>query len=192
MAKRRLSVRKIKEVLRLHYEKGFSTRQIAKSLSIGRSTVQDYLDRSQRVELSWLLAAELNETSLEHQLYSPVPCVAQEKRQMPSMEYLYQELKKKGVTLQLLWHEYKEGNPDGYQYSRFCDLFHQWKDCLDPVLRQEHKAGEKTFVDYAGQTVPVVDPETGEVREAQIFVGVLGASNFTFAEATWTLSLIHI
>ena len=119
MAKRRLSVHKIKEVLRLHYEKGFSTRQIAKSLSIGRSTVQDYLDRAQRVGLNWSLTANLDETSLEHRLYPPLPYVAQEKRQMPSMEYLYQELKKKGVTLQLLWHEYKEANPDGYQYSRF-------------------------------------------------------------------------
>ena len=102
MAKRRLSVRKIKEVLRLHREKRLSTRQIAKSLGIGRSTVQDYLDRSQRAGLGWPLAADLDETSLEHQLYPSVPCVAQEKRQMPSMEYLYQELKKKGVTLQLL------------------------------------------------------------------------------------------
>ena len=114
MAKRRLSVRKIKEVLRLHYEKGFSTRQIAKSLGIGRSTVQDYLDRAQGAGLNWSLAAELDETSLERQLYPPVPCVPQEKRQMPSMEDLYQELKKKGVTLQLLWHEYKQVNPDGY------------------------------------------------------------------------------
>ena len=97
MAKRRLSVRKIKEVLRLHYEKGFSTRQIAKSLSIGRSTVQDYLDRAQRAGLNWPLAADLNETSLEHQLYPPVPCVPQEKRQMPSMEDLYQELKHSGL-----------------------------------------------------------------------------------------------
>ena len=125
MAKRRLSVRKIKEVLRLHDEKGLSTRQIAESLSIGRSTVQDYLDRSERAGLNWSLAADLDETSLENQLYPPVLSVTQAKRHMPTMEYLYQELKLKGVTLQLLWHEYKEANPDGYQYSRFCYHYQQ-------------------------------------------------------------------
>jgi len=198
VAKRRLSVRKIKEVLRLHYEKGFSTRQIAKSLRVGRSTVQDYLDRSQRAELDWSLAADLDETSLEHRLYPPVPCVTQEKRQMPSMEYLYQELKRKGVTLQLLWHEYKEANPDGYQYSRFCYHYQQWVQKLDLCLRQEYRAGEKLFVDYAGQTMEITDPETGEIQEIQIFVATLGASNYTFAEATlsqelssWVQSHVH-
>ena len=191
-------MRKIKEVLRLHYEKGFSTRQIAKSLSIGRSTVQDYLDRSERSGLSWPLAAELDDTSFEHRLYPPVPCVAQEKRQMPSMEYLYQELKRKGVTLQLLWHEYKEANPDGYQYSRFCYHYQQWVQKLDLCLRQEYRAGEKLFVDYAGQTMEITDLETGEIQEVQIFVATLGASNYTFAEATlsqelssWVQSHVH-
>ncbi len=198
MAKRRLSVRKIKEVLRLYYEKGFSTRQIAKSLGIGRSTVHDYLYRSEQAGLSWILAADLDETSLEHRLYPPLPCVAQEKRQMPSMEYLYQELKKKGVTLQLLWHEYKEANPDGYQYSRFCYHYSQWVRKLDLCLRQEYRAGEKLFVDYAGQTMEITDPETGEIQEVQIFVATLGASNYTFAEATlsqelssWVQSHVH-
>jgi len=122
-------------------------------------------------------------------LFPPHPPPGVYPRPLPDWKHIHAELRRDGVTLQLLWLEYKEAHPDGFQYSRFCDLFRQWKDCLDPVLRQEHKAGEKTFVDYAGQTVPVVDPETGEVREAQIFVGVLGASNFTFAEATWTQSL---
>jgi transposase len=198
VAKRRLSVRKIKEVFRLHHEKGFSVRQIASSLSIGRSTVQDYLDRSERAGLNWPLAADLDETSLEQQLYPPVPSVAQEKRQMPSMEYLYQELKRKGVTLQLLWHEYKEANPDGYQYSRFCYHYQQWVQKLDLCLRQEYRAGEKLFVDYAGQTMEITDPETGQLQEAQIFVATLGASNYTFAEATlsqelpsWVQSHVH-
>ena len=106
-------MRKIKEVLRLHHEKGFSVRQIARSLSIGRSTVQDYLDRAQRTKLNWPLAAGLDETSLEQQLYPPFSSAPPEKRQMPSMDYLYQELKRKGVTLQLLWHEYKQAHPDG-------------------------------------------------------------------------------
>jgi transposase len=198
VAKRRLSVRKIKEVLRLHDEKRFSTRQIAESLSIGRSTVQDYLYRSERAGLNWSLAADLDETSLERQLYPLAPCVTQEKRQMPSMEYLYQELKKKGVTLQLLWHEYKEANPDGYQYSRFCYHYQQWVQKLDLCLRQEYRAGEKLFVDYAGQTMEIADPETGEIQEVQIFVATLGASNYTFAEPTlsqglssWIQSHVH-
>jgi transposase len=198
MAARRLSVRKIKEVLRLHYEKGLSTRQIAKSLDISRSTIRDYLDRVQRAGLGWPLPSELDEASLEHQLFPSLHGVAQEKRQMPSPQYLHQELKKKGVTLQLLWHEYKEKNPEGYQYSQFCRLYHQWAENLDPCLRQEYRAGEKLFVDYAGQTMELIDPETGEIHQAQIFVATLGASNYTFAEATlsqdlfsWIQSHVH-
>jgi len=198
MAARRLSVRKIKEVLRLHHEKGLSTRQIGKSLEISRSTIREYLDRAQRAGLGWPLPSELDEASLEHRLFPSLHAVAQEKRQMPSPEYLHQELKKKGVTLQLLWHEYKEKNPEGYQYSQFCRLYHQWAEKLDPCLRQDYRAGEKLFVDYAGQTMEVIDPETGEIRQAQIFVATLGASNYTFAEATlsqdlssWIQSHVH-
>ena len=198
MAARRLSVRKIKEVLRLHCEKGLSTRQIAKSLDISRSTIRDYLDRAQRAGLGWPLPSELDEASLEHRLFPSLHAVPQEKRQMPSPEYLHQELKKKGVTLQLLWHEYKEKNPEGYQYSQFCRLYHQWAEKLDPCLRQEYRAGEKLFVDYAGQTMEIIDPETGEIHQAQIFVATLGASNYTFAEATlsqdlasWIQSHVH-
>ena len=198
MAKRRLSVRKIKEALRLHYEKNLSTRQIAESLGIGRSTVHDYLYRAQQADLTWPLPAEIDEAALEHQLFPSTDPVVQEKRQMPSMEYLHQELKKKGVTLQLLWYEYKEKDPEGYQYSQFCHLYHQWAEKLDPCLHQEYRAGEKLFVDYAGQTMEITDPETGEIHQAQIFVATLGASNYTFAEATssqdlpsWIKSHIH-
>lgn len=105
------------------------------------------------------------------------------------MEYLHQERKKKGVTLQLLWHEYKEGNPEGYQYSQFCGLYRKWVDKLDVCLHQEYRAGEKLFVDYAGQTIPIQDPRTGETREAYLFVATLGASNYTFAEATFSQDL---
>ena len=114
------------------------------------------------------------------------------------MEYLHRERKKKGVTLQLLWHEYKEANPDGYQYSQFCELYRQWTQKLDVCLRQEYRAGEKLFVDYAGQTIPIQDPLTGETQEAYLFVATLGASNYTFAEATlsqdlpsWIQSHVH-
>jgi transposase len=100
------------------------------------------------------------------------------------MEYLYQELKKKGVTLQLLWYEYKQANPEGYQYSQFCDLYRRWVKKLDVTLRQKHRAGEKLFIDYAGQTVPIINPSTGEITQAQIFLATFGVSNYTFAEAS--------
>ena len=108
---------------------------------------------------------------------------------MPSMEYLHQELKKKRVTLQLLWAEYKKGNPGGYQYSQFCDRYRQWTGKLDVCLRQTYRAGEKLFVDYAGQTIPVTDPLTGKTREAYLFVATLGASNYTFAWASFSQDL---
>jgi transposase len=108
---------------------------------------------------------------------------------LPDFNYIHAELRKKGVTLNLLWQEYKEQNPHGYQYSQFCHLYRKWTNKIDPVMRQEHRAGEKMFVDYAGQTVPVYDLHTNRMREAQIFVAVLGASNYTYAEATWTQSL---
>lgn len=114
------------------------------------------------------------------------------------METLFNELKKPRVTLQLLWYEYKQVNPDGYQYSQFCHLYRQWVKKLDVTLRQEHRAGEKLFLDYAGQTVPIIDPETGEIHQAQIFIAALGASNYTFSEATmsqdlasWIRSHVH-
>ncbi len=188
MPAKRLSMRKIKEVLRLRAQ-GRSDREIARSVKVARTTVRRIRRRAETAGLSWPLPDDLTESALEALLFPPHPPPGIYPRPLPDWKYIHAELRRKGVTLQLLWIEYKEAHPDGYQYSRFCDLFRQWRDALDPVLRQEHKAGEKTFVDYAGQTVPVVDPETGEVREAQIFVGVLGASNFTFAEATWTQSL---
>jgi transposase len=189
MAARRLSMRKINEVFRLHFEKGLSARQIAKSLDISRSTIRDYLDRAEQAGLGWPLPSDLDEASLEHRLFPPNRPIPQEKRQLPSPEYLHQELKRKGVTLQLLWHEYKEKNPDGYQYSQFCRIYHQWTEKLDPCLRQVYKAGEKLFVDYAGQTMEITDPKTGEIHEAQIFVATLGASNYTFTEATLSQDL---
>jgi transposase len=105
------------------------------------------------------------------------------------MDYLYQELKKKEVTLQLLWCEYKQANPQGYQYSQFCKRYQNWVDKLDTCLRQEYRAGEKLFVDYAGQTIPVQNPLTGQTQEAYLFVAALGANHYTFAEATFSQDL---
>ena len=182
-------MRKIKEVLRLRFEHQQSARQIAKSCGIARSTVKEYLDRIQKAGIPWPLSAEWDDAALENRLFPPVSLIPPEKRQMPAMEYLHQERKRKGVTLQLLWHEYKETNPDGYQYSQFCELYRQWVEKLDVCLRQEHRAGEKLFVDYAGQTLPIQDPQTGGTREAYLFVATLGASSYTFAEAALTQDL---
>lgn len=184
MAKRRLSMRKIKEVLRLRLENNCSVRQIAKSCDMGHSTVADYLSRIKEAKLSWPLPPDLDDNDLEALLYPSVTDNTPPKRQMPPMEYLFQELKKKGVTLQLLWHEYKQENPEGYQHSQFCDLYRRWVKKLDVSLKQKYTAGEKLFIDYAGQTIPIIDPSTGEVTEAQIFLATLGASNYTYAQAS--------
>ena len=189
MATRRLSMRKIKEVLRLHHEVKLSERQIAKSCHIARSTVQEYLKRAQRAELTWPLPSELDDAKLENLLFSPTQPIARENRSMPPMDYLYQELKKKSVTLQLLWCEYKQSNPEGYQYSQFCKRYQRWVGKLDVCLRQEYRAGEKLFVDYAGQTIPVQNPLTGQIQEAYLFVAALGASHYTFAEASFSQDL---
>lgn len=175
-------MRKIHEVLRLYAEAGLSERTIAKSVSLSRSTISKIITRSKEIGLSWPLPSDMDDSKLESLLF-PVPQGRPKNCFEPEWEKLHQELKRKGVTLQLLWMEYKEQHPDGYQYSQFCERYRVWKKQLQITLRQEHRAGEKMFVDYAGPTLPVVDRETGEVQHAQIFVAVLGASNYTFAEA---------
>jgi len=182
-------MRKIKEVLRLSKEIGLSERQIAKSCGISRSTVKDYLIRAQRVGLSWPLSPDLDDAQLENLLFPSTQPIAPENRGMPPMDSLYQELKKKGVTLQLLWYEYKQSNPEGYQYSQFCKRYQSWVDKLDICLRQQYRAGEKLFVDYAGQTIPVQNPLTGQTQEAYLFVATLGASHYTFSEASFSQDL---
>jgi transposase len=189
MTNRRLSMRKIKEVLRLNWENNLSARQIARSCDIARSTVQDYLNRAQIAGLTWPLPEELDDTALEHLLYPPACCVSAGKKPLPLMEDIHRDLKKKGVTLSLLWYEYRQAHPDGYKYSQFCYLYHRWADKLDVCLRQTYRAGEKLFVDYAGQTMPVTDPITGETRDAYLFVATLGASSYTYIEAGFAQDL---
>jgi len=182
-------MRKIKEVLRLKWGQGLSNRQIAKACGIARPTVGEYLRRAAEAGLSWPLPVDLDESTLERQLFPLPPSLPAPARGVPDWSRVHQALKHKGVTLFLLWQEYRETHPEGYQYSWFCDRYRAWQGKLDVVMRQDHRAGEKLFVDYAGQTMPVVDRDTGEIREAQIFVAVLGASNYTYAEATWTQGL---
>ena len=188
MANRRLPMRKIKEILRLYFQARLSARQIARSCSVSRATVGDYLSRTRAAWLDWKQVAQMSEAELEGQLFPP-PAPRGRHRPPPDLAYVHRELRGKSVTLQLLWQEYKQVHADGYQYSQFCDLYNRWRGKLDVVLRQNHRAGEKMFVDYAGQTVEIVDPKTGEMRQASIFVAVLGASNYTYAEATESQNL---
>lgn len=184
MSQERLSMRKITEVLRLKWECGLSNRAIARSCRMSHSTVGEYLVRAEQAGLTWPLAEDLDEDGL-YQLLFPerVKAVDPSVRALPDWEELHKELKKRSVTLKLLWAEYREEHPAGYSYSQFCDLYRRYVQKLDPPMRQKHKAGEKLFVDYAGDTVPITNAETGEVWQAQIFVAVQGASSYTYAEA---------
>jgi transposase len=179
-------MRKIREILRLSAA-GRSQREIAASVGIGRSTVGDCLTRARRAGIDATRA--LDDAALERSLYPPPPALPAQSRGWPDFALVHCELRKKSVTLFLLWEEYKAAHSDGFQYSWFCQHYRAFAAKVDVVMRQSHRAGETTFVDYAGQTVPVIDRTTGEVREAQVFVAVLGASNYSFAEATWTQGL---
>jgi transposase len=189
MPMERLSMRKIREVLRLKWACGLSNRAVGTSCAIAPSTVWDYLFRATQAGLSWPLPEQLTDVDLEAALFVSATLPQNDPRPLPDWGAIHQELRRKGVTLFLLWQEYRERSPEGYSYSRFCERYADWKGHLDVVMRQSHRAGEKLFVDYAGQTAEVVDRTTGEIREAQIFVAVLGASSYTYAEATWTQGL---
>lgn len=152
------------------------------SCNLSKECARKYIKRAENSGLHWPLPEEMNDAELEGLLFKDINQQAQAIPQ-PDWLLIHQELKKKGVTLMLLWEEYRGVHPDGYQYSRFCELYRAFKKKLDPVMRQNHKAGEKLFVDFSGLTVPWIDRETGEVYQAEIFVAVLGASNYTYVEA---------
>lgn len=181
-------MRKIREVLRLRFENNLSYRDIASSCRMGRSTVGEYLRRAETAGVTWLKAQQLDDEELETLLF-PVPVVPGRERPLPDWDYVHRELKRKGVTLFLLWQEHKEAHPDALQYSRFRDHYRDWLKLADISMRQHHVAGEKMFIDYAGQSIPVIDSGTGEIRDAQVFVAVLGASNYAFVDATWSQGL---
>jgi len=184
-----LSMKKIEEILRLKYELGLTHRAIAKSCGVSSSTVSEYATRAKAAGLSWPLPEGMTAQELEAQLYPNKEPYRRKKLPVPDWPLIHKELKRKGVTLSLLWMEYRQEHPQGYGYSQFCQRYRVWKKQLNPPMRLKHKAGEKLFVDYAGQTLPVIDPATGEIREAQIFVATLGASNYTYAEAQWSQDL---
>ena len=182
MANRRLPMSKIKEVFRLHFQAGLSARKIARSCSVSRRSVADYLSRAVVAGLDWDQIQQFSETELVRRLFPSES--GKSGRPQPDFSSIHQELRHPHVTLQLLWQEYKQVHPSGYQYSQFCELYRGWRQRVDVVLRQTHRAGEKMFVDYAGPKVDILNPKTGEISQASIFVAVLGASNYTFAEAT--------
>lgn len=198
---RRLSMRKIKEILRLKFDCELSNRATARSCSISHSTVAEYISRFEQSGLSWPLSAEMDELSLERKLF-PLDCLVGEgesidgitgnvSRKEPDWKSVNEELKKKGVTLLLLWKEYRADNANGYRYSQFCHLYKKWKRKLHVSMRQNHRAGEKMFVDYCGKTVEIKNRSDETISNAQIFVCVLGASNYVFAEAHLKQDLAH-
>jgi transposase len=195
---RRLSMRKISEVLRLRFELKCSYRDIARGQNISTSTVHDYLARAKAAKITWPLPENLSEEELFNRLFLPVNA-SKKKRPVPDWEWVHCELRKKAMTLRLLWREYRDIHADGLSYTQYCEHYRAYVKQISPVMRQIYKAGEKTFVDYAGMTVPWLDTTTGEIRQAQIFVGSLGASQYTFVEATqtqtipdWIQSHIHM
>ena len=188
-AKRELSMRQLRHLLRLRHE-GVSAREIGRRLGVARSTVQDNLKRAVAAGLRWPLPDDVTDDALERQLFGRAGIRPGQRRRIePDWAEMARELKRPGVTMMILWEEYREVHPEGYGYSRFCDLLRGFERRLTPVMRQHHVAGEKAFVDYSGKRIGIADPSTGEIREAEIFVAVLGASNLTYAEATWTQQL---
>jgi transposase len=184
-------MRKIQEVLRLKWACGLSNRAISRSCTISHSTVKEYLERAQSAGLSWPLPEQMTEDELYQKLFPEKAPVNANSKVQPDWQQVHAELRKRSVTLKLLWTEYKESNPGGLQYSQYCDRYRQFASKLNPTMRLVHRAGEKLFVDYAGDTVPVVDPETGAITQMQIFVAVLGASSYTYVEAQPSQELEH-
>ena len=187
----RLSMRKIKEILRLKFDCGISEREISRSCQVSRSTVADYIRRTAAAKLTWTEASVLAETQLEARLFPTEHIPSSVQRPPPDCEYIYNQLRtyrKFNLTLSQLWLEYKEKHPDGYQYTQFCEHYWRWRKRLDYCMRQEHRASEKLFIDYS-DGLSIVDPLTGELVLTQLFVAVWGASTYTYAEATLSQTL---
>jgi len=171
MSRPRIDMRKIREVLRLTFGEGLSRRQVSAASGVPFTTVSDYVARAVAAGVGWPLPGGLDDAGLEALLY-PAAVPSAVARPAPDWAYVHRELRRKGVTLQLLWLEYREAHPDGYGYSQFANLYRQWRGQVDVTMRQSHKAGEKLFVDFPGDTFPVWDRRTGEiVMRAEVFVG---------------------
>lgn len=185
MARKPISMRKTREILRLKYEAGLGVREIARSLRTSHGTVVNYLKRAEAAGVRWPLPPELDDRELQRLLFASGRPPEQASRPLPDMAAVHKELRSKrrskGITLQLLWEEYRAEHPEGYRYTQFCEYYKRFRSTLEPVLRQRYQAGEKLFVDWAGETVTIADPQSGEEREAYLFVAAMGASNYTYA-----------
>ena len=177
MPAERAPMRKVREVLRLRHALGVSERQIAITMGVSRATVGEYLRRAAVIGITWPVPEELDDAELERRLFTPPTFEEKLVRPLPNWSHIHKELKRRGVTLLLLWEEYLAEQADGYGYSRFCDLYRDWGKSISPSMRQAHGPAEKLFVDFAGDTVPVFQAAVGTEWRAQIFVAVLGASN---------------
>jgi len=189
MPAERLSMRQIREVLRLCFESRLPQRAVARSLGLSQGAVSGYLSRARAAGVAWPLPEDLDEARLEALLFPSPSGTPADQRPMPDWGWVHRELRRPDVTLALLWEEYRAGAADGFGYSWYCDLYRAWAGRLKPTMRQIHLAGERMFVDFAGRTAEVVDATTGEIVPVQIFVAVLGASSFTYAEAVWSQKL---
>ena len=173
MPTQRLSMRRIKQLLTMHFGAGASSRAIGRELGIAPSTVREYLARAAAAGIDWPLGADVTDESLMARLFVNAGVRAGARfHAEPDWAALVLELKRPAVNLMILWDEYRAVHPDGYAYSRFCQLFREFERRLSPTMRQQHVAGHKLFVDYSGKRVPIADPLTGEVRMAEIFVAV--------------------
>lgn len=188
MTREGLSMRKVREILRLRFEAGLSTRAVARSCKVSCSTVSEYGIRFKEAGLVWPVPEDMDDATLERLVRARIK-ERPPLRPMPDTEHLIKEIRRSGVTLQLLWLEYRAANPDGYGYTQFCHFYHEAKSKLDVTLRQEHKAGEKLFTDYAGDTLTLVDPRTGAKTPVYIFVATLGASSYIYAEGALEMNL---
>ena len=192
MSKERLTVRKIREILRLKNELGLSNRAIARACKVSNSTVGEYLERAEKAGVVWPLPDGLSEEDLYQRLF---PENAEEAipstRPLPEWEDVRRELSRRGVTLKLLWIEYREQHPDGYGLTQYCEYYRRWSQAHTTRMRLVHKGGEEMEVDYAGMSVPITNPETGEVGKAVVFVAVLPASSYTYAEVQPSQELCH-
>ena len=181
-------MRKVRDVLRLKHTLGMSLRQISEATGVGKTVVGEYVRRARVIGITWPVPEAIDDAELERRLF-PIPCETGPPRAVIDWCKVHAEMKRRSVTLVLLWEEYRAEHADGYGYSRFCDLYGEWRKTVTTTMRQTHPAGAKLFVDYAGDTVPVFDQITNEERPAHIFIAALGASNYTYAEARWSEGL---
>src|SRR5512145_492272 len=172
MATKRVSMRKIREVLRLTHELGLSVRQVREATGVGKTAVSEYVARAKVIGITWPIPPEIGDAELERRLFTPAGFHDGPTRPVPDWAKVHEELKRRGVTLMILWEEHRVECPDGHGYSQFCELYSRWRKRLSPIMRQTHVAGDKLFVDWAGDTISVVDAATGEVHAAHLFVAV--------------------